>query len=131
MGTQKDGIDTVFLSKVEEVLRQHFRLLRDFFRHYQTTHQKGSGIGLDSLMRLYQDCKLRSRELAPHHIEVIFNDFREKTSGEQVLLPQGFVAVLVQCAKLKFGETFETLPEQLSQLVEQHLVPNRCHEATS
>eukprot|EP00928_Gymnodinium_smaydae_P039702 TRINITY_DN27059_c0_g1_i1.p1 TRINITY_DN27059_c0_g1~~TRINITY_DN27059_c0_g1_i1.p1 ORF type:complete len:1218 (-),score=337.57 TRINITY_DN27059_c0_g1_i1:5-3658(-) len=128
----KDGMDNSVISKVEEVLRKSFRLVRDFFRYYQTATAQGTqGVTLENLMRLYQDCKLRSRELAPHHIEVIFNDFFEKIGSESVLFPQGFVAVLVQCAKLKFGMSYVTMGEQVAQLIEHHLKPNQLHDSAT
>merc|ERR1712190_36984 len=105
--------------KTEDVLRKHFRLLRDVFRHYASSTTTGIGINLEGLLRLFQDCKLRSRDLCPHHLEVVFHDHLDTVStSERVLSPQGFVEVIIQCANLKFRQYLDTLPEQLGHLID-------------
>merc|ERR1719201_719539 len=89
-------------NRVEELLRKHFRLLRDVYKFYATQNQRTVGITLDGLLKLYRDCKLRSRDLAPHHFEAIFYDNIESShvDADASLCPQSFVDVLLEFASL-------------------------------
>jgi len=125
------------LAKVEDMLRRHFRLLRDIFRHYcvQNPSHGSQGITLEGLLKIFQDCKLRSKELAPHHLEVIFNDHVQadssKHNDERSLAPHEYIEVLLHCAHSKFKGTADYLPEQMSLLIENHLKPNACNDSES
>lgn len=127
---KKSSSDPMLMSKIEAVLRKDFRLFRDVFRHYAiTNNSSGMGITLEGLVKLYQDCKLRSRDLAPHHVESIFYDLMDGGGGdEKVLTPKSFVEVMLHFAAAKFGRTIDALPEQVEQLVEQHLKPFSCKD---
>lgn len=98
---RKDAVDSAGITRVEELLRKHFRLLRDVYRHYSTM---ATGVTLEGLMKLYQDCKLRTRDLAPHHLEGVFCDHVDATSGDRSLTSNQFVLVLLRCAHLRFRE---------------------------
>eukprot|EP00929_Paragymnodinium_shiwhaense_P074173 TRINITY_DN37937_c0_g1_i1.p1 TRINITY_DN37937_c0_g1~~TRINITY_DN37937_c0_g1_i1.p1 ORF type:complete len:1143 (-),score=322.28 TRINITY_DN37937_c0_g1_i1:53-3481(-) len=117
----KDSVDSTMVGRIEEVLRKHFRLLREAFRHYATGPGGGHGITLEGLLRLYSDCKLRSRDLCPHHLEVIFHDHVDPSAADKVITPQGFVEVLIQCANMKFNNSIENLWSQVLHLIENHL----------
>jgi len=111
------------ISRVEDVFRKHFRLLRDVFRNYSQANGSGNGITLEGLLKLYQDCKLRCRDLAPHHLEVLFCDHLDLSgSVERILTPQSFIEVMLQCAHLKFKRQFPQLGDQVLHLIEDHLV---------
>jgi hypothetical protein len=118
----KEGVDPMVLSRVEDVLRKHFRLLRDIFRNYAQASGNGNGITLEALLKLYQDCKLRCRDLAPHHLESLFCDHLDLSgNAERVLAPQSFIEVMLQCAYLKFKGQYQSLPDMLVHLIEDHL----------
>jgi len=127
----KDSGDLNLVSKIEDLLRKHFRFLREVFQYYSTTSGgNGSGISLEGLLKLYQDCKLRSRDLAPHHLEVLFCDHVDgNTPGDRTLTPQTFVEVLLHCANLRFRTTSDLLPGQFSHLVDHHLKLHACQDS--
>jgi len=129
----KESTDSTIMARIETLLKKHFRLFRDIFRHYTSTPSgAGAGITLEGLVKLYQDCKLRSRDLAPHHVETIFYDQMDNTgSVEKTLTPQSFIEVLLYFASMKFKTSFDSVPQQLTALVEQHLQPYSCHESES
>ena len=127
-------LDKLAISKVEDLLKRHFKLLREIFKHYSTVKPSGSrGVELKGLLRLYQECKLRSKQFAPFHLETIFNNHLEdKTrSGEKLLAPHEFVEVIILSAFTKFQGTSNSLAELLGLLIEDHLKPNACNETES
>lgn len=126
----KENMDSSIISRLEDLLRKHFRLLREVFRYYAASSGgSGAGVTLEGLLKLYQDCKLRSKDLAPHHLEVLFCDHMDPgSSSERVLTPQSFVEVLLQCANLRFRSATDHLNEQFAQLVEYHLKPHACQD---
>ena len=70
-GKETEKLEPAVLAKLEEQLRRHFRLLRDIYKHYSSSSPSGAhGVALEGLLKLFQECKLRSKELAPHHLEV-------------------------------------------------------------
>jgi len=129
-----EAVDSFVISRLEDVMRKHFHLLREVFRFYSvpTATGSGSGMTLEGVMKLYQDCKLRSKVLAPRHIEVLFVDHLDASAAQdRALSPGSFVEVLVGCANLKFKEKIETPHEQLAFLIENHLKPHACQETAS
>ena len=127
------NIDKTTKDKVEEILGRHFRLLRDIFRHYSTS-KSANGVDLKGLLKLFQECKLRSKEFAPFHLETIFNNHLEdkgRTGEERLLAPHEFVEVLILCAFTKFRQSANSLSEQLLLLIDLHLKPNACNDAES
>lgn len=117
-------------SRVEELLRKHFRLLRDVFKFYATQNRRSFGITLDGLLKFYRDCKLRSKDLAAHHLEAIFYDSVEagSTDADAHLTPQSFIDVLLEFASLKYGSVIDTLPNQLWHLIENNIKPYACQD---
>merc|ERR1740122_623906 len=127
----KDVFDPGITNRIEDILRKHFRLLRDIFRHYAHAGNT-AGITMEGLLKLYQDCKLRSKDLAPHHLETIFYDQLEASRGaERLLSPQSFVEVLLQFANLKYRGGIDNVPDQFAHLIEYHLKPYACQDAGS
>ena len=119
------SVDPNSISKVEELLKKHFRLLREIFRHYSTSKPSGAhGVDLQNLLKLFQQCKLRSKEFAPFHLETIFNnrlDDKTRTFDEKLLAPHEFIEVLLLSASTKFRANSLTLEEQMRLLIEDHL----------
>lgn len=117
-------------SRVEELLRKHFRLLRDVFKFYATQNRRSFGITLDGLLKFYRDCKLRSKDLAAHHLEAIFYDNVEASGGDADahLTPPLFIDVLLEFAALKYGSVIDTLPNQLWHLIENNIKPYACQD---
>ncbi|CAE7628729.1 FIM3 [Symbiodinium necroappetens] len=135
---KEEKLEPAVFVKLEEQLRRHFRLLRDIYKHYSSSSPSGAhGVALEGLLKLFQECKLRSKELAPHHLEVIFNDHLEdksKTGEDRLLASHEFVEVLVQCANKKFRSACaspDNLAEQMLLLIDLHLRPNACNDAES
>merc|ERR1712185_868839 len=62
--------------QVEDLLRKHFSLFREMYKYYSTSlgPAAGTGITVESVMRIYQDCKLRSAKFPPHVVETIFRE---------------------------------------------------------
>lgn len=124
--------DSNAVHRLEELLRKQFRLLRDIFKFYATSTDSNFGITLDGLLRLYRECKLRSKDLAPHHLEVIFYDQIDHSMvhapSDAFLSPQNFVEVLLEFATLKYGNVMISLPDQLWHLIENHLKPYACQD---
>lgn len=129
----KEPIDNPTVVKIEEVLRTNFRLLREVFRYYAASPGASSqGIGLGGVLKLFQDCKLRSRDLAPQHVEAIFTTHLDNTkSSETTILAHSFVEVLIQLANVKFRSSIETIPEQLRHLIDKYLRPHACQDSDS
>ena len=137
-GKESEKLEAAVIAKLEDQLRRHFRLLRDIYKHYSSSSPSGGhGVALEGLLKLFQECKLRSKELAPHHLEVIFNDHLEdknKTGEDRLLASHEFVEVLVQCANKKFRTACsspDNLAEQMLLLIDLHLRPNACNDAES
>lgn len=84
------------------------------------------GISFEGLMRFYQDCKLRSSDLAPHHLEALFSEHAGAAAADHTLAPAGFVELLVQFANLRFRGMIDGLNDQLTCLIEHHLKPFAC-----
>eukprot|EP00438_Fugacium_kawagutii_P012359 Skav200005 [mRNA] locus=scaffold4475:52245:53684:+ [translate_table: standard] len=129
-------IDATAVGKVEDILRRNFRLLREMFKHYSTSKSAGAnGVDLKGLLKLFQECKLRSKEFAPFHLETIFNNLEDKaakTGDERLLAPHEFIEVLILCAFTKFrGAASNSLAEQMLLLIDLHLKPNACNDAES
>jgi len=127
----RDHSDNTVPSRIEDLLRKHFKLMRDVFRFYATNSGLTMGITLEGLLKLYQDCKLRSKDLAPHHIEAIFYDHLDGVEGDRFLAPQTFILVLLEFANIKFRNLIDNLPDMFSHLIENHLKPYACQEMES
>merc|ERR1712139_129712 len=69
--------------QVEDLLRKHFSLFREMYKYYATSlgPMGGNGITAESVMRIYQDCKLRSAKFPPHMVETIFRDTLSAVEG--------------------------------------------------
>jgi len=130
-----EAVDPMIIARLEEVLKKHFHFLREVFRHYAipTGVSGGFGITLEGLMKLYQDCKLRSKVLAPRHLEVLFCERLDQTasSQERVLTPSSFISILVCAANMKFKDKIDQPSDQLNHLIEIHLRPHACQETAS
>mmetsp|Transcript_11055 Transcript_11055/g.25307 ORF Transcript_11055/g.25307 Transcript_11055/m.25307 type:complete len:348 (-) Transcript_11055:18-1061(-) len=127
----KEFSEAATRARIEELLRKHFRLLRDIFWYYskQEGLSSGAGITLEGLLKLYQDCKLRARELAPQHIEAIFYEHLDAGyASERALSPPSLIVVLLRCASIKFKIGVSALPDQFSYMIEQHLKPYACQD---
>jgi len=129
----KEIMDAQILARTEDLLKKHFRSLRDIFRYYSSPSPNGTqGITMEGILRLYHDCKLRSKELAPHHLESIFHEQMDlNRSSEPVLSPQNFIEVLLVFSNLKFRHTMDQVPSQFLYLVENHLQPYACQDQES
>ena len=129
------NLDAAAVGKVEEILRRHFRLLREIFKHYSTSKSSGTtGVDLKGLLKLFQECKLRSKEFAPFHLETLFNNHLEdktRTSEERHLASHEFIEVLILCAFTKFRTAASSLSDQMLLLIDLHLKPNACNDAES
>jgi hypothetical protein len=119
--------------RVEDVLRKNFRLLREMYQGYSTRQNgKGMGITLEGIMKIYQECKLRSRDFAPHHAESIFYDVTDTAQGSQdSASPESFVEVLLHIAREKYSGQYDNLPEQVVALFELNLAPYACQDSES
>lgn len=121
--------------RVEDVLRKNFRLLREMYQGYSTRENgKGQGITLEGIMKIYQECKLRSRDFAPHHVESIFYEVTDQGNGGaggDSASPESFVEILLHIAREKFGAAFDSLPEQVVALFEMNLAPHACQDSES
>lgn len=128
-------LDKLIVDKVEDILRRHFRLLREIFKHYSSSKSGGSnGVDLKGLLKLFQECKLRSKEFAPFHLETIFNNHLEdksRSGDDRSLAPHEFIEVLILCAFTKFRQAASSLSEQMLLLIDLHLKPNACNDAES
>lgn len=127
-------LDKLMVDKVEDILRRHFRLLREIFKHYSSSKSGGTnGVDLKGLLKLFQECKLRSKEFAPFHLETIFNNHLEDKSrgDDRSLAPHEFIEVLILCAFTKFRQAASSLSEQMLLLIDLHLKPNACNDAES
>lgn len=120
---------------MEDILKRHFRLLRAIFKHYSTAKPSGAhGVDLKGLLKLFQECKLRSKEFAPFHLETIFNHHLEdktRTGDDKLLAPHEFIEVLILCAFTKFRAAGNSLAEQVRLLIDDHLKPNACNDSES
>jgi len=74
--SQKRVRQSDLMLQVEDLLRKHFPLFREMYKYYSTSLGEGggSGITVESVMRIYQDCKLRSAKFPPHMVETIFRE---------------------------------------------------------
>eukprot|EP00913_Durusdinium_trenchii_P033387 g31256.t1 len=129
------NVDQAGIGKVEDILKRHFRLLRAIFKHYSTAKPSGAhGVDLKGLLKLFQECKLRSKEFAPFHLETIFNHHLEdktRTGDDKLLAPHEFIEVLILCAFTKFRAAGNSLAEQVRLLIDDHLKPNACNDSES
>lgn len=127
-GQERSNLDEA-VGRIEDLLRKHFRLTRDMYKYYSTTTSIGAGITLESLMCIYQDCRLRSRDFPPHIVESIFNNTIEETSEDQVVLPpEGFVEAMLHFASIKYARYHDSLFEQMAALIDSNLKPLACQE---
>merc|ERR1712146_190234 len=73
--------------QVEDLLRKHFSLFREMYKYYSTSlgpaGTGSTGITVESVMRIYQDCKLRSAKFPPHMVETIFRDTLNAVEGSK------------------------------------------------
>lgn len=114
---------------IEDVVRKHFKLLRDIFLHYSGCSAGSSGVTLEGVLKLYQDCKMRSRDFAPQHLEAIFYQHLDSTHSERALSAQTLIEVLLRCAHQRFRHVVDDLVDQFEYLVEDYLKPYACQES--
>jgi len=135
-----ENLDGTVKAQTEKVLRKNYRLVRDAYRHYCAVSEgDGNTSGQGGLcfvgtLRMFQDCKLRSRDFCPHHLEELFRhvaDTPASPNAKLALTPQGFVEVLVMCANRKFDQVLEQLADQVTFLFENHLKRYACHDTDS
>jgi len=123
-----------YIARVEDLLRQHFRLLRDMFRFYAVQNRAGgSMVNVESLMRIFQDCKLRSKSFAAFRVEAIYRDI-VKDFGEAVsngLTPEAFVETIIRMAQERHAYRSVATPDQLQFFVDEHLAKHACKDVDS
>eukprot|EP00397_Hematodinium_sp_SG-2012_P004471 GEMP01004483.1.p1 GENE.GEMP01004483.1~~GEMP01004483.1.p1 ORF type:complete len:1134 (+),score=219.33 GEMP01004483.1:44-3445(+) len=122
------------LGTVGRLLCDNFSLFRDMYRYYSTSVVEGTTttriMTLDSIMRLYQDIKLKCRHFSTNMVHTSLHEILDITKSEH-LQPPGFIDLLLHFAHLRYGPEGGNIKDQLERLIQNNLIPYAMKESVN